>query len=73
MTRLEAAAVLINAADEFGPLHIFVSDGNCEDEHLRFCLDRPDITEGEAEFVNKMLVDFTVDERLEAWELAQRL
>jgi hypothetical protein len=45
--RTERAAVnaeAFAAADEFGPLHIIVSDWNLDDEDIQFCLKRSDLS-----------------------------
>jgi hypothetical protein len=55
--------------NEFGALHIVVSDGNVEDEHIEYCLKEPNITESEREFANRLLEDYTESQRHMVWEL----
>lgn len=51
-----------------GNLHIVLDDENIEDEHIRFCLDLPDITPQEKECA-EMLLNIPKSKRL---ELVQR-
>ena len=48
-------ATRIDAADDFGALHIVVSDGNMEDEHIEFCLNDARITAKEISLANDLL------------------
>lgn len=45
----------MDAADQFGALHIVVADGNVEDDHIEFCLVQPNITAEEAELARDLL------------------
>lgn len=65
-TLLKTLAREIAAQDMYGALHIFVCDGNCEDDHLEFCLQDKRITPAERDFVNRML-HINEDVRLAAW------
>lgn len=67
---MKAAALEMNTHDEFGALHIFVADGNCEDEHLEFCLAQPNITEREKEFALRMLTEMTEEMRAGVFALS---
>ena len=42
-TEAIATIRLILACDEYGPLHITVSDGNVADNHLTFCAEQPNL------------------------------
>lgn len=64
-------AKLCAAQDEFGALHIVVSDGNLEDEHIEFCLQSDDITEEETKFARKLLEEYTEEQRAMVWEFSQ--
>jgi hypothetical protein len=61
--------------DGFGPLHIVVEDGNCEDEHIEWCLSsansaaRP-LTDAERSFATRLLNDFQEEERFAICYLA---
>jgi hypothetical protein len=61
--KIKAAAIEMSRQDEFGALHIVVANGNCEDEHVQFCLDQPNITAGEQAFARILLDEFTEEER----------
>lgn len=65
--KIKHGARAIAAMDEFGALHIFVSDGNCEDEDLEFCLQDERITLLERTFATLMLTRFSEDERVAAY------
>ena len=54
--RMKKIAVEILQMNDSGALHIFVADGNCEDESLEFCLEQEHITDAEREFVERMLL-----------------
>jgi hypothetical protein len=43
------------AADQFGALHLVVSDGNVDNENIKFCLSDPNITEEERELAKDLL------------------
>ena len=66
---LEQLADRISAANEFGALHIFVSDGNVEDDDLAFCMSRPECT-AEERLLCEDALKFTEDERFQAWEMS---
>ena len=63
---LKTLAREIAAQDMYGALHIFVCDGNCDDDDLEFCLKDERITPAERDFVNRML-EHGEDRRLAAW------
>ena len=69
--RMKTAAVEMQTMNEFGALHIFVSDGNCESENLEFCLWQQNITPEEYEFCNRMLHDFTEEQRCGIYAFSQ--
>lgn len=77
MNRITLVAKMLAVADEinthsgWGALHIFIADGNCCREDLEFCLEQPDITEREREFVERMLHDMSEEALHGAWALAQ--
>lgn len=68
---MKNAATEINRQNPWGALHIFVEDGNCEDEDLESCLAQVDITEAEQKFCQRMLEGLTENQRYGAWALAQ--
>jgi hypothetical protein len=53
---------LIDRADPYGALHIVIEDGNCEDSHLEFCRQQPDILPFEITILDE-LAKLTVEER----------
>lgn len=57
LRRANALAIRIRDANEFGGLHIAVSDGNLEDEHIEFCLEQTDkpLTEEERQLANDLM------------------
>ena len=63
---LKMLAREIAAQEMYGALHIFVCDGNCEDDHLEFCLQDKRITPAERDFVNRML-GYREEQRVAAW------
>lgn len=68
--RIKADAIVLNQIDPYGALHIFVSDGNCEDEHLDLCLKDPRITDEERAWIRHMLASFTEEQRYAVWAFA---
>lgn len=66
---LEQLANRISAANEFGALHIFISDGNVEDDDLAFCMSLSECTAEERSLCMDALL-FTEDERFQAWEMS---
>lgn len=62
-------AVMFRDADEFGALHIIVSDGNVDDGNLDYCAQHHELTERD-----KLLLDalrsVTEAEREDAWYMA---
>lgn len=68
------AVYLINEVDEFGPMHIAVSDGNMDDSHLDFIqreMDAKGATNLEHELM-KLLRSMSVEQREQAWEYAEQ-
>lgn len=65
---MKALAIEMCRIDEFGALHIVVSDGNMEDDHIQFCLEQPNITPGEIAFAQKLL-DIPEEQRFMAYAL----
>lgn len=61
----------INEQPEYGALHIFVADGNCDDESLAFCSTLPSITAHERIFLNSIQEQLSEEARAGAWALAQ--
>jgi hypothetical protein len=49
-----AGARELNTMSDCGALHIFVADGNCDDESIEFCLAQPNLTDVERDFANRM-------------------
>lgn len=62
-------AMLLQGASEFGALHIFVGDWNCDDEHLKFCRDHDEADEGEKALCEMALL-MSYEERVSALALA---
>jgi hypothetical protein len=61
---------LLEKADEFGPMHIVVGDGNMEDSSLEF-VEREMQKRGATRLEWKLLVELekmTIDERYELWD-----
>ncbi len=69
--RMKAAARELNTINEFGALHIFVADGNCEDEHVEWCIQQPNITDEEHDFATRMLEQFTEEQRFGVYAFSQ--
>ena len=59
------------AHDEFGAMHIVVSDGNVDDGNICACLDRPaePLTDADKALATDLLA-MDEDDRFAAWELA---
>lgn len=64
------AAPLLREADEFGALHIVVSDWNLEDEHIDFCGKQASITSAEQHLLDILKV-MSFAERVTALALAE--
>lgn len=73
VARGRIAAAELNTMSGAGALHIFVDDGNCDSDNLQFCLEQPDITPAEREFVERMLSEFTDEQINMVWAFAQKL
>lgn len=63
------AAPMIQEADEFGAMHIVVSDWNLEDDNVRFCLAEARLTP-EERILGSLLLDMPYIERVTAMALA---
>ena len=68
---MERAFELWRAVDEFGPLHIIVSDGNIDDCHIEMCeknrYDERELTDDERELL-ALLKAMTIDARESLWD-----
>lgn len=73
IARTTAMAALLNQQNEFGALHIVVSDGNMEDEDIEFCMEQPNITPDEMEFAQKLRREFSEEERFMIYAIANCL
>lgn len=61
---------LLNSVDEFGVMHIIVSDGNMDDHHIEWVeqeMDRGGHRDADERELLAILKEMTVDERDEAW------
>lgn len=65
-----AAAKELSQMSGEGALHIFVADGNCDDESIEFCLEQPNLTDAERDFAERMAW-FTEANRYAIWAFAQ--
>jgi hypothetical protein len=77
ITRAEVIAKMhywadrINEQNEFGALHIFIADGNCDEESRAFCRAQPTITADEIAFLDGIEADLIEEGIFGAWALAQ--
>lgn len=71
--KMLVAAEKIAAASPDGALHIFIADGNCENEHIEWCMEQPDITTDEMALCRWMYEEISEHVRFGAWALAQTL
>lgn len=68
--RTALAAQLIKQCNEFGPLHIIVSDMNVDDDHIEFCAEQPGKSKAETVLLDLFrLMD--IDERISAFAIAE--
>jgi len=66
--RIVAATEAMLACDEYGPLHIVVSDSNVDDESIDWCEKNCTLNETERACV-EALRELSESERMLAWEL----
>lgn len=64
------AARELNTMSDCGALHIFVADGNCDDESIEFCLAQPNLTDVERDFATRMAC-FSEETRYAIYAFAQ--
>lgn len=65
-------AWMIQRINPFGAFHIVVEDTNCEDDHIRSCMDAEDSTEFERHF-GSVFLSLTYDERVSALAMSGNL